>query len=217
MSKIKLSETFIKERVKDILKDVHPHMFIHDGIDDTKNFTEYTKKIYSFLSISKKEILLYLTKNKINYAEDDSNSNSKFDRNFLRNEIFPLLEKRWKSFPNRINNMTSIIKERNDDYFELINNKYNELIDSEIEIKKLKKIPNSVVRDILRFSIKKSNLSLPNTKIMNEIIKTFLKSSPGPKSIVSWSRSDREELAGQITFKNGFLIISKDNRRNDES
>jgi tRNA(Ile)-lysidine synthase len=113
--------------------------------------------------------------------------------------------------------MSSIIKERNDDYFELINNKYNELIDSEIEIKKLKKIPNSVVRDILRFSIKKSNLSLPNTKIMNEIIKTFLKSSPGPKSIVSWSRSDREELAGQITFKNGFLIISKDNRRNDES
>ena len=173
--------------------------------------------IRPFLSISKKEILLYLTKNKINYAEDDSNSNSKFDRNFLRNEIFPLLEKRWKSFPNRINNMSSIIKERNDDYFELINNKYNELIDSEIEIKKLKKIPNSVVRDILRFSIKKSNLSLPNTKIMNEIIKTFLKSSPGPKSIVSWSRSDREELAGQITFKNGFLIISKDNRRNDES
>ena len=173
--------------------------------------------IRPFLSISKKEILLYLTKNKINYIEDESNSNSKFDRNFLRNEIFPLLEKRWKSFPNRINNMSSIVKERNGDYFELINNQYNELIDSAIEIKKLKKISNSVARDILRLSIKKSNLSLPNTKIMNEIIKTFLNSSPGPKSIVSWSRSDREELAGQITFKNGFLIISEDNRRNDES
>ena len=51
---IPLSKSLPKKRVKDILKDVHPHMFIHDGIDDTKNFTKYTKKIYSFSSILKK-------------------------------------------------------------------------------------------------------------------------------------------------------------------
>ena len=53
---IPLSKSLPKKRVKDILKDVHPNMFIHDGIDDTKNFTKYTKKIYSFLSISKKNL-----------------------------------------------------------------------------------------------------------------------------------------------------------------
>ena len=53
---IPLSKSLPKKRVRDILKDVHPHMFIHDGIDDTKNFIKYTKKIYSFSSILKKNL-----------------------------------------------------------------------------------------------------------------------------------------------------------------
>ncbi len=52
---IPLSKSLPKKRVKEILKDVPPNMFIHDGKDDTKNFTKYTKKIYSFSSISKKK------------------------------------------------------------------------------------------------------------------------------------------------------------------
>ena len=83
------------------------------------------------------------------------------------------------------------------------------LIGNEIEIKKLKEIPTSHVVDVLRYSIKKSKIALPNTKIMKEIIKTFLDSNLGPKSEVSWSRSDKEEAAGKIIHKKGFLIISK--------
>ena len=41
------------------------------------------------------------------------------------------------------------------------------------------------------------------------VIKTFINSSPGPKSIVTWSRSDKELVAGKITYKKGHIIISK--------
>ena len=61
----------------------------------------------------------------------------------------------------------------------------------------------------MRYSIKECNIALPNSRIMEEILKTFLDSNPGPKSIVTWSRSDKEEDAGKITYDNGFLIISK--------
>jgi hypothetical protein len=119
------------------------------------------------------------------------------------------LEKRWKGFPNRINSMASIIGQRNSNYAKLIHHEYKDLIGNEIEIKKLKEIPTSHVVDILRYSIKKSKVALPNTKIMKEIIKTFLDSNPGTKSEVSWSRSDKEEAAGKIKYKKGFLLISK--------
>ena len=105
--------------------------------------------------------------------------------------------------------MASIIGQRNSNYAKLINHKYKDLIGNEIEIKKLKEIPTSHVSDILRYSIKKSKVALPNTKIMKEIIKTFLDSNPGTKSEVSWSRSDKEESAGKINYKKGFLLISK--------
>ncbi len=165
--------------------------------------------IRPFLEISKKEILGYLKENKIDFIQDDSNKDNTFDRNFLRNKIFPLLEERWNNFPQRFNKMSSIIRDRNKNYSNLIANEYQNLIGREIEIKKLKKVSPLIICDILRYSIKECNIALPNSKIMEEILKTFLDSNPGPKSIVTWSRSDKEEDAGKITYDNGFLIISK--------
>ena len=63
------------------------------------------------------------------------------------------------------------------------------------EIKKLKEVSRTIIYDILRYSIKKCNIAVPNRKIMDEILKTFIDSKPGPKSIVTWSRADREEDA----------------------
>ena len=165
--------------------------------------------IRPFLEISKKEILGYLKENKIDFIQDDSNKDNTFDRNFLRNKIFPLLEERWNNFPQRFNKMSSIIRDRNKNYSNLIANEYQNLIGREIEIKKLKKVSPLIICDILRYSIKECNIALPNSKIMEEILKTFIDSNPGPKSIVTWSRSDKEEDAGKITYDNGFLIISK--------
>ena len=165
--------------------------------------------IRPFLEVSKKQILEYLKENKIDFIEDDSNKDNKFDRNFLRNKIFPLLEDRWNNFPQRLNKMSSIIQDRNKNYSDLIMNEYQNLIGKEIEIKKLKKVSRLIIYDILRYSIKECNISIPNSKIMEEIIKTFINSSPGPKSIVTWSRSDKELVAGKITYKKGHIIISK--------
>ena len=50
---------------------------------------------------------------------------------------------------------------------------------------------------------------MPNRKILQEIYKTFIVSSPGSKSLVSWSRADKEESAGMIKLNEGFLIISE--------
>ena len=46
--------------------------------------------------------------NKFN-IQDDSNLSSDFDRNYLRNEIFPMLEKKWNNFSNRVSNFSKII------------------------------------------------------------------------------------------------------------
>lgn len=50
------------------------------------------------LEISKKEILSFAEKKKISYREDSSNSNDKYDRNFIRLQIIPLFKKLNPSF-----------------------------------------------------------------------------------------------------------------------
>ncbi len=60
-----------------------------------------------------------MKENKLNFIDDDSNKDNSFDRNFLRNKIFPLLENRWHNFPQRFTNMSSIIRDRNTNYTDL--------------------------------------------------------------------------------------------------
>ena len=161
------------------------------------------------LGVSKKVILDYLKKHNISYIQDDSNLSSDFDRNYLRNEIFPMLEKKWNNFPNRVSNFSKIIKDRNDNYSDLMHEKYDDLISNSINLKKLKELSDPLIADVLRYSIKKCNIAVPNSKIIEEIIKTFVYSSPGPKSKIEWSRSDKEEVSGQIIYSNGHILISK--------
>lgn len=80
---------------------------------------------------------------------------------------------------------------------------------NKIKIKELKKIQKSFLVDIVRFSIKRENISMPSKKVIEEIIKTFIQSSPGPKSEVSWTRSDKEQSGGKIFYKDKCIVITK--------
>ena len=56
--------------------------------------------------------------------------------------------------------------------------------------------------------IRDRGISMPSSKVLEEVIKTFIYSNPTSKSIVSWSRADKEQLAGKITFEDGKILIS---------
>lgn len=51
-----------------------------------------------FLQFSRAEILNYLKANNQNFVTDSSNLTSDYRRNFIRNEILPSLESRWKGY-----------------------------------------------------------------------------------------------------------------------
>ena len=55
-----------------------------------------------FLTITRAEIVSYAQQNNLNWIEDESNLDTRFDRNFIRKDIMPLLSKRWPSIVNTI-------------------------------------------------------------------------------------------------------------------
>ncbi len=54
------------------------------------------------LSVGKDEIDAYASAHGLQWVEDPSNQSSDFDRNFLRNDIVPLLEPRWPSLAKTV-------------------------------------------------------------------------------------------------------------------
>ena len=67
--------------------------------------------IRPLLCLSKEEIIKYLDNKKIHYRIDNSNLENDYQRNYLRNEIIPLIKKNLNpQFDNAVFRMTSVVK-----------------------------------------------------------------------------------------------------------
>ena len=199
--------------MNDVTETIFLRLLRGTGIDGLSGLEKSRKLgkgllIRPFLEVSKKEIEEYAKENDINYIFDETNKDNEYDRNFLRNEIFPKLDARWNDFSSRVFKMSKITNERNNNFFELLNNNYGYLINNVIKIKDLKNLNIDITKEIIRTSIRNENISIPNSRVLDEIIKTFILSNPTSKSIVSWSRADKDQRAGKITYKEGNIFIS---------
>ena len=199
--------------MNDVTETIFLRLLRGTGIDGLSGLEKSRKLgkgllIRPFLEVSKKEIEEYAKENDINYIFDETNKDNEYDRNFLRNEIFPKLDARWNDFSSRVFKMSKITNERNNNFFELLNNNYGYLINNVIKIKDLKNLNIDITKEIIRTSIKNENISIPNSRVLDEIIKTFILSNPTSKSIVSWSRADKDQRAGKITYKEDNIFIS---------
>lgn len=63
------------------------------------------------LSISKQQILAFLSAHRVKFREDSSNRQTNYDRNWLRNKILPLLRRREPHFPSKIGYLVDEIQE----------------------------------------------------------------------------------------------------------
>lgn len=74
------------------------------GIDGISSIPSKTKNIIRpLLSVNKKEIITYRNTNKIHFGEDSTNKLSDYKRNFLRNEVLPLMNEKFDGTLNKIN------------------------------------------------------------------------------------------------------------------
>ncbi len=112
------------------------------------------------LSFSKKEILSFAKKNNVSWREDVSNNKSDYSRNFLRNEMLPLIE---KEFPNVHNKLLGTIKRLKD--VELI-------YTTEVENRR-KKLLIKTGRNSFKVAVKKLEQQVPLRTVIYELFNSF--------------------------------------------
>ncbi|MDP8101896.1 tRNA lysidine(34) synthetase TilS [Phocoenobacter atlanticus] len=66
------------------------------------SYSHHFPLLRPLLAFSKQELTAYAKENRLKWIEDESNFNTDFDRNFLRQEVLPLLNQRWKQFPRMV-------------------------------------------------------------------------------------------------------------------
>jgi len=103
IKKFKLNKFAIAQHSSDQAETILLHIFRGSGIAGARGM-ENMRGIYvrPFLETDKTDINAYIFKNKIAYVEDESNIKSNFARNFIRNEIIPLLQREWRNVEKNI-------------------------------------------------------------------------------------------------------------------
>lgn len=145
--------------------------------------------IRPLLNFSRAELLAYAQHNQLNWIDDESNNESRFDRNYLRLELFPILNKRW---PHIKSILTKFAQQCADDEVILqtlaqidINFCRGEL-DNILIISKLLQLDEIRQRNALRYWLREWVGIFPSRNIIESIQTHILKAKKDAQPLVDW-------------------------------
>ena len=138
------------------------------------------------LQVSRREIENYASQNQLSWIEDESNENTRFNRNFLRHEIFPQLEKRYPSYKTTFLRTSRHLAEASGllDELALLDIK-NCSEAKKIQINRLAMLSVPRAKNLLRFTFSQHGITLPSTAKLENILHQLLSSSSDTKIQIS--------------------------------
>ncbi|MCR3754884.1 MAG: tRNA(Ile)-lysidine synthetase [Candidatus Westeberhardia cardiocondylae] len=98
------------------------------------------------LRYSQQALQKYAIDKKLHWIEDSSNKNIKFDRNFLRLQVLPIIQTRWPWFSNSVERTTKLCAEQEKLLDELLQNTLTKIIQLDGSLKFTKLITISTIQ-----------------------------------------------------------------------
>jgi len=123
------------------------------------------------LDVSQQVINDYAATNDLQWVEDDSNTNTDFDRNFLRHDIIATLNERWPSFSVNAARSAALCQQQTALAQEIAqldfsNNKQHQ---SQLSITLLNQLSQARINNLLRYWLTKNEVMLPSFKQLEQI------------------------------------------------
>lgn len=147
-----------------------------DGLSSMPEIKKFGNGFHSrpFLQISKEDLKNYAKENNLSWVEDESNNDSVYDRNFIRNEVMPLIKTRWKNASTSITNSVEHIQNAKQYIEEKIQKIEINIENDSIDIEQLQSLENyeqnEVVRKWVYFNLGKSASQNMLKSIFKDII-----------------------------------------------
>ncbi|MCX7120657.1 MAG: tRNA lysidine(34) synthetase TilS [Gammaproteobacteria bacterium] len=144
--------------------------------------------IRPLLHFTRDDLESYAKENNLKWIEDDSNVDIKFNRNYLRHEIFPVLKKRFPAVMENFSRSSRLMAEQEaiiadiaKDDLKTVQKRGREpsrdFCDA-LDLKQLLLLSESRQRLVLREWFRQNNLRMPNEKHLKQIQKDVLNAAP---------------------------------------
>lgn len=97
----------------------------------TESLSHGLRVLRPLLSLTRQQLETWATEHALSWIEDDSNQDTRFDRNFLRQTVIPQLVNRWPHFSQAVARSAALCGEQEQLLDELLADSLRDLVDSE--------------------------------------------------------------------------------------
>lgn len=151
------------------------------------------------LEMPRSEIESYARNNQLHWITDESNTDVSFDRNFLRHEIFPVLEQRFPSYRTTFLRASRHLAEASSLLDELAAADGNNCsVAGKLQVEGLRKLDSPRAKNLLRHTLVQQGVTLPSTVKLEEILRQLLSSRPDAKLHIAFGNTEIRCFKGAL-------------------
>lgn len=176
------------------------------SMDQVRDF-EQGSLIRPLLDVSKEEIIEFANEQGLSWVEDESNKSSDYDRNFIRNEVMPLLKTRWskanKSIASSVKHCQNVKEEMKQEDKELFEKTES---DNKLNTEVLKTFSKDKQNRVIRFWLKKNNALMPDRKSLSVILNEVAFSSADSQACYTTKHYELRKAFDELYFLTGETI-----------
>lgn len=151
------------------------------------------------LNVSRADIEAYANKHKLEWVTDSSNADSKFDRNFIRNQVLPIVTERWPSFIQTTARSAALCRENQLLVDELAEQDLGTVTSDSgaLDLSTLSAFSQARFNNVIRFSLAQNNAEMPSQAQLKELFNQLASEGdkvPAVKLGDVWARRFKHEL-----------------------
>ncbi|RTE87511.1 MULTISPECIES: tRNA lysidine(34) synthetase TilS [Gammaproteobacteria] len=154
----------------------------------TADFTAERTLARPLLEFTKDEIYDFANQFELSWIEDDTNTDTSIDRNFLRHEIMPRLKARWPSIEKTIARSSELCAEHEALLQELLEDEMRQRVndDNSLSLLDWASLSEAKQKAIIRIWLEQLGATLPSQSIMHELMAQLARFPQG-KVGVRWA------------------------------
>ncbi|WP_186505347.1 tRNA lysidine(34) synthetase TilS [Neptunicella marina] len=175
----------------------------------TKNQREYIRPL---LPISREQLEEYANFHQLTWVEDESNSDSRFDRNFLRNDVLPVLKSRWSGLLKSVSRSANLCAEQQQLLDEVALEKLQPMLKANGSLKTelLSQQSQPWQKQLLRLWFEQNNVPMPSEAIMQNIGPQLLATDRQSEAEISWAGWSLRKYQDALYLLNSQMITPID-------
>ena len=150
------------------------------------------------LEVKRNEIEAYATARKLEWIEDDSNADSRYDRNFLRNELLPRLETRFPAYRETLSRASRNLADYSELAEDLAALDARAFNDGMIPVESLRGLSDARALNLLRRMFASRGLPMPNRTRLEEAMRQCRAAGADSEVHVSFGSHGLRCFRGQV-------------------